>query len=134
MVRRFIYAAVAALAISACQSHNIEEVLLSRSDISMTMRGELQMAFNENTCQLGYNTSRHEFRVYDEALQNWFILRCSAKPTSEGQVIKATLEYATAGNTMTLSDLEFTVEKTSSDGLIWLWNKDKQIGIVVKAL
>ena len=134
MVRRFLYTAVAALALSGCQFQNIEEVLLNRSDISMTMKGALQMAFNENTCQLGYNTERNEFRVYDEALENWFFLRCSAKPTSEGQTLKATLEYTIAGSTKTLEDLEFTVEKTSSDDLIWLWNKDRQIGIVVKSL
>ena len=134
MVRRFIYAAVAALAISACQSHNIEEVLLSRSDISMTMRGELQMAFDENTCQLGYNTGRNEFRVYDEKFENYFILSCSAKPTTEGQKLTADLEYKAADGVKTLTGLEFTVESTNSDGLVWLWNRDKKIGIVVKSL
>ena len=134
MVRRFIYTAIAAVALSACQSQNIEEVLLSRSDISLTMKGSLQMAFNENTCQLGYNTGQNEFRVYDEKLENWFILRCSVQPTSEGQEIKATLEYTVKGETKSLSDLEFTVERTSSEGLIWLWNRDKKIGVVVKEL
>ena len=134
MVKKILHTVAATLALSACQPQNIDEVLLSRSDISLTMKGELQMAFDENVCQLGYNTGRNEFRVYDEKLANYFILRCSAKPTSEGQVIKATLEYTTSGNTKTLSDLEFTVEKTSSDDLIWLWNRDKQIGIVVKSL
>lgn len=134
MIRRFIYAGAVALALSSCQFYNIDEVLLSRNDISMTLKGELQMSFDENTCQLGYNTGRNEYRVYDEKLENWFILRCSAQPTSEGQEIKATLEYTVKGNTKTLNDLEFVVERTSSEGLIWLWNRDKQIGVVVKAL
>ena len=134
MFRRFIYAGAVALALSACQFQNIEEILLSRSDISLTMKGELQMAFDENTCQLGYNTGRNEYRVYDEKLENWFRLSCSAQPTSEGQEVNATLEYTVAGVTKTLTDLEFTVQRTSSDGLIWLWNRDKQIGIVVKSL
>ena len=98
------------------------------------MKGELEMTFDENTCQLGYNTGRNEFRVYDEKLANWFVLRCSAKPTSEGQKITADLEYTTADDVKTLTGLEFTVEDTNSDGFIWLWNRDKKIGIVVKSL
>ena len=134
MIRRFLYTTVAALSLSACQFYNIDEVLLSRSDISLTMKGELQMSFDQNTCQIGFNTGRNEYRVYDEKLENWFILRCSAQPTSEGQEIKATLEYTVKGDTKTLNDLEFVVERTSSEGLIWLWNRDKKIGVVVKAL
>ena len=121
------------LAFASCQ-YNVEEILLSRSDISLTMKGELEMTFDENTCQLGYNTGRNEFRVYDEKLANWFVLRCSAKPTSEGQKITADLEYTTADDVKTLTGLEFTVEDTNSDGFIWLWNRDKKIGIVVKSL
>ncbi len=133
MIRRFLYIAAAALTLAACK-YNTEEVLLSRNDISLTVKGELQMSFDENTCQLGYNTGRNEFRVYDENLENWFILRCSAKPTSEGQTITADLEYTTADGVKTLTGLEFKVENTSSDGLIWLWNRDKKIGVVVKVL
>ena len=121
------------LAFASCQ-YNVEEILLSRSDISLTVKGELEMTFDENTCQLGYNTGRNEFRVYDEKLANWFVLRCSAKPTSEGQKITADLEYTTADDVKTLTGLEFTVEDTNSDGFIWLWNRDKKIGIVVKSL
>ncbi len=134
MTRRFLIAGTAALVLSACQFQNIDEVLLNRSDISLTVKGNVQIAFNEHTYQLGYNTERHEFRVYDETLANYFILRCSAKPTSEGQVLKADLEYTTATDSKTISGLEFTVEKTSPEGLLWLWNKDRQIGVVIKNL
>ena len=134
MIRRFVYAGVIALAMTACQFQNIDEVLLTRSDISLTVKGELQMAFDENTCQLGYNTARNEFRVYDESLTNWFILKCSSPLTSEGQEFKADLEYKTSGEVKTLKDLTFTVESSNVDGLVWLWNRDKQIGIVVKSL
>lgn len=134
MIKRFIYAGAVALALSACQFYDVDEVLLSRSDISLTLKGALQISFDENTYQLGYNTERNEYRVYDEKLENWFILRCSAQPTSAGQELKATLEYTVKGDTKTLNNLELTVERTSSEGLIWLWCKDRKIGVVVKAL
>lgn len=132
-MKRIIFIALAALAISACR-YDVDEILLSRSDISLTIKGELQMSFNENTCQLGYNTGRNEFRVYDQMLLEWFIVRCSAKPTSEGQELTAELEYTTKADTRKLKGLKMEVQKISSDGLIWLWEKDKKIGIVVKSL
>ena len=92
------------------------------------------MSFDENTCQLGYNSARNEYRVYDENLANWYILKCSAQPTSEGQIVKADLEYTTEKDVKSLTDLEFSVEKTSSDGLVWLWNKERKIGIIIKNL
>ncbi len=122
---------IAAFALTACRQ-DIEEILLVRSDISLTVKGELLVSFNENTCQLGYNTGRNEYRVYDEKFANWFIVRCNARPTSEGQKITADLEYTTTKDTKKLSNLEFSVEKTSSDGHVWLWNKNKQIGIILK--
>lgn len=92
------------------------------------------MSFNENTCQLGYNTDRNEFRVYDEKLANWFIVSCSVRPTSEGQEVTADLEYTTPKDTKRLHDLELEVMKVSTDGLVWMWENDKKIGIVVKSL
>ena len=125
---------VAMIAATSCVDNMIDEVLLVRDDISLTIREELVMSFEENTCQMGYNSARNEYRVYDEKLENWYILRCSAKPTSEGQKVKADLEYAKEKDVKTLEGLDFSVEKTSSDGLVWLWNKDRKIGIVINNL
>lgn len=133
MRRYILYVGAALAALTAC-NENIDEVLLQRSDISLTVKGELMMSYDENTCQLGYNQERNEFRVYDDNIANWFIISCDAHPSSVGQEVTADLEYTTADDTKTYSNLEFSVEKTSSDGLIWLWCKDKQIGLVVKAL
>lgn len=133
MIKRLLYIIGAALALTACR-HDVDEVLLGRSDISLTIKDELLVSFNENTCQLGYNTDRNEFRVYDEKFANWFILKCSADPTSEGQKIKADLEYTTDKDVKSLTGLELSVVKTSQEGLIWLWEDEKKIGIIIKNL
>jgi hypothetical protein len=133
MIKRLLYIIGAALALTACR-HDVDEVLLGRSDISLTIKDELLVSFNENTCQLGYNTDRNEFRVYDEKFANWFILKCSADPTSEGKKIKADLEYTTDKDVKSLTGLELSVVKTSPEGLIWLWEDEKKIGIIIKNL
>ena len=124
---------LAMLCMTAC-GVDVEEVLLSRSDLSLTIKGETIISFDENTCQLGYNTGSNEYRVYDEKLTSWYIAKCSVMPTSEGQEIKVDLEYTTQKSIKSIKGLECKVEKISSDGLIWLWNKDRQIGIILKQL
>lgn len=133
MIKRMIYTTLAAVCLTSCM-YDVDEILLSRSDISLTIKGELKMAFDENTCQLGYNTERNEFRVYDEKLADYFIVRCSAKPDSEGQKLTVDLEYTTQTDVKTMKGLAFEVRKISSDGMIWLWENDRKTGIVVKAL
>ena len=122
------------LAATACIDNTLDQVLLVREDISLSVREQVLMSFDENTCQLGYNSARNEYRVYDENLANWYILRCSAKPTTEGQAIKADLEYTTDKDVKSLTGLEFSVEKTSSEGLVWLWSGERKIGIIIKNL
>lgn len=134
MVKRIIYIMAMMLAATACIDNTLDQVLLVREDISLSIREQVLMSFDENTCQLGYNSARNEYRVYDENLANWYILRCSAQPTSEGQTVKADLEYTTEKDVKSLTDLELSVEKTSSDGLVWLWNKERKIGIIIKNL
>lgn len=134
MAKRIIYIMAMMLAATACIDNTLDQVLLVREDISLSIREQVLMSFDENTCQLGYNSARNEYRVYDENLANWYILRCSAQPTSEGQTVKADLEYTTAKDVKSLTDMELSVEKTSSDGLVWLWNKERKIGIIIKNL
>lgn len=134
MAKRIIYILAMMLAATACIDNTLDQVLLVREDISLSVREQVLMSFDENTCQLGYNSARNEYRVYDEILANWYILRCSAQPTSEGQTVKADLEYTTEKDVKSLTNLEFSVEKTSSDGLVWLWNKERKIGIIIKNL
>ena len=134
MIKKLIYIMVSLALATGCVNNMIDQVLLVRDDISLTVKEEVMMSFDENTCQMGYNSARNEYRVYDEKLANWYILRCSAKPTSEGQKITADLEYTTDKDIKTLNNLEFSVEKTSAEGLVWLWNKDKKIGIIIKNL
>ena len=134
MAKRIIYILAMMLAATACIDNTLDQVLLVREDISLSVREQVLMSFDENTCQLGYNSARNEYRVYDENLANWYILKCSAQPPSEGQIVKADLEYTTEKDVKSLTDLEFSVEKTSSDGLVWLWNKERKIGIIIKNL
>jgi len=118
----------------SCVHTDFDEILLAKEDISLTVKGEEMMVFDRNSCQLGYNSSTNEFRVYDDNLGNMFILTCNAHPSTEGQTLKADLTWTTASSTKKRSGLNFTVKKISSDGLIWLWCDNERTGIIVKTL
>lgn len=122
------------LLVSSCMSYDMDEILLTRDDISMTLKGDLCVAFDPLTCQLGYNPDKNEFRVYDDVIGNFFVLRCNKTPDTEGMTLTATINYTTSSSTTSLSGLSFSVERLDSDGTVWMWNSSKKIGIVVKKL
>lgn len=120
--------------LSSCDRFQPEELLLPKSDISLTIKGEDQIRYDQKTWQLGHNAEKNEFRAVNDKLTDWMILRCNATPSTVGQSVTAYLEYTTSNDTKKLNALTFTVEKTSPEDLIWLWNDDKKIGVVVKDL
>lgn len=126
--------AVTMTLLSSCDRFQPEELLLPKSDISLTIKGEDQIRYDQKTWQLGHNAEKKEFRAVNDKLTDWMILRCNATPSTVGQSVTAYLEYTTSNDTKKLNALTFTVEKTSPEGLIWLWNDDKKIGVVVKDL
>ena len=83
----------------SCIQTDFDEILLAKEEISLTVKGEEMMVFDRNSCQLGYNSSTNEFRVYDDNLGNMFILTCNAHPSTEGQTLKADLTWTTASST-----------------------------------
>ena len=122
------------ISVISCVGPQPDEVLLPRTEISLTIKGETIMELDPATCQIGYNSERNEFRLVDNKVSDWVIFRSDAVPTDVGQKVKASLEYTSRSNIKTMTDLTFSVEKTAPDGTVWLWNKDRQIGIILKQL
>ena len=120
--------------ITGCVGPQPDEVLLPRTEISLTVKGETIMEFDPFTCQIGYSSERNEFRLTSDNLANWLVFRSDTTPTDVGQEVKASLEYTSKKDIIKHDDLAFSVEKTAPDGTTWLWNKEKKIGIIIKVL
>lgn len=121
------------LLFSSCTSKSeMAEALLQSQDISITWKGNVQVSYNPETFQLGYGSANNEYRVYDDKLAYWFIVRCSEKPTSEGQIVNAYISWTGANKTYECKDTKLTVKKTDSTGLIWLWSQAESLGIIIK--
>lgn len=133
-MKRAITIIFAAILLAGCQEYDIEEILLQREDISLTIKGDEVLVYDEETFQLGYSSEKNEFRVFDDNLANWFVLKCSARPSTEGQEVKADLSWTSPNTTRTRKGLTFTVERTGPGGFIWLWCETEAAGVVVREL
>ena len=108
------------------------EFLLSQEEISLSWKNAVQIKYDSASYQMGYNDKNFEYRIYDDKIANWFSVRCSEKPISEGQTIMADVQWTGSKSTMTFTEIEFKVEKVDEDGLVWLSNTTNSIGIVIK--
>lgn len=133
IVRNILFA-VLLMSAASCRKYDVDAILLERDDISLTIKGSLCLAYDPLTCQLGYNDSRNEFRVYDDLIGNMFIVACNKNPDTEGMSLKADVVYTMPSSTKTLNGLEFMVRKIAPDGRVWMWNDSKKVGVVVKSI
>lgn len=133
-MKRFLAISAILMTAAGCCRYDVDEVLLMRDDISLTQKGTVMMSYDPLSCQMSHDKATNTFRVYDDMIANWFIVKCSERPDNEGQELTADVTWTTAKDTKTEKELKFTVEKTDAQGQIWMWNKSKKIGIVIKNL
>lgn len=131
MMKRIIIFAILVLAAS-CQPAPEQDTLLSQSEISLTWKGVTQLTYSGKDCQMAFNDRDIEYRVYDDNLTNWFIVRCSQKPMAEGETIVADVSWTGEKSIKSFTGKTFTVVKTDEQGLVWLKNSSDKIGIIIK--
>lgn len=132
-MKRLIFVLVIAFAAS-CSPYDIDEVLLMRDEVSMTVKGKTEFSYNPLTCQMSHNAATDEYRMFDDKISKWVIVRCRQRPSHEGQEVVADLTWTSDSSIKTMNDLSFKIEKTDDSGTIWMWCRKKSIGIVIKNL
>lgn len=123
-----------ALTAIGCNRYDIDEILVSRNDISLTWKGVEQFSYDPATCQMGFNASKNEFRAQADNLSEWYIIRLSEMPETEGDETEADISWTGPSDTRSMKGLEFKVKKVSEDGMIWLWCKSAKIGVTIRKL
>ena len=131
-MKRYLTIIFTAVMFTSCADVNIDEVLLGSTDISVSLKGKVQYTFNPDKGQAAYDRESNLYRYFDDDLGSWFEIKCSTRPATEGEVIKADIDWATKTSFRTEEGMDFTVEKTDETGMIWLWNDSEDIGIIIK--
>ena len=67
-------------------------------------------------------------------MANYFIVKCSARPTDEGQELTADVQWTMISSIKRFERIRFEVKKVSADGYVWMWSRTHNIGVVVKKL
>ena len=134
IMKRILILIIVAAAAMGCKKYDVDEILLEREDISLTIKGRLIYSFNPVTDQVGYNANDNIFRMYSDDLGNWVTLKCRTSVPENGHKVKADLMYTASTTTKTHNGITFSVTKRSQDGRIWLWSDDEKIGLIVREL
>ena len=129
-----IVLAAAAALFCGCVKYDVYEILLARDDLSLTWKGEEQLSYDPLTWQTGCNVGRGEYRVHDDNMANYYIVRCKDRPVYEGQDVYADVEWTVRSNIKRYEGVRLTVMKTDGEGKIWLWSRTQKIGVVVKEI
>lgn len=116
----------AALAICSC-SRTLEpdSMWVGGTGMELNVAGTVIHKYDPLTWQLGYNPSAREFRVFDDSMKNYYIVTCSAIPSSTGQKLEATVIWSSGSSTQSAKG-KFEVAKAQGD-TYWLWCGDKKI-------
>ena len=132
-ILKYMAVLAAVLLMGSCMQYDVTEVLLSRNDISLTVKGNPVFVYQPDNCQVAFNTKRNEYQAMNDDGSEYYVLRAYQTLSSLGQEFSADLRYTESGKEKSEKDLTFRIEKISnSEGLVWLWCSSDNIGIVIK--
>lgn len=132
MMKRFTIFFAALMVLTGCVQYDIDEILLAKTEISISLRGQVIYDFDPCKGQYAYIPSSNEYRMMDDDAKSWLVVRFDQKPNIEGDKVIASAEWKTKSKIGKVDDVEFKVERVSGDGLIWLWSGDEKMGLIIK--
>ena len=123
-------------ALAACEeNHGMDPEMLNAEGLSLEVNGRIVQNFAESQCQMTFSPSRNEFRVGDDKMTEYYILKCNKVPTAKGETLNVDLSWTQSGSLQSRSGLRFVVEKIGDDGRVWLWDeKDAIAAIIYKSI
>lgn len=135
MKKRLIILLLIPLLMAAeCRHNQPDPIVLSDSTPQLSVQGKVLFRFEENTCQLGYNRERAEFRMHTDNMSDYVLVNLDHIPSSVGEEVTAEeISWTTAYDIEYRMKIILEVLKLE-DGNIWLWSSRDQMALVVREL
>ena len=134
-MRNYIFILALVLLFTGCKKKvEMDLEMYNSNQVSLMVKGKKVFLYDDGTCQLGYNSSKRQFRAGNDDMTSYFVLTCSETPRSQGQEIRADIQWTSGSSVKSTNGLTFKVEKYDNTGLVWLWNSTDKTGAVVKIL
>ena len=124
---------ILALVVCSCDRNKEMQALVQDGTVRLTVGGVTQFTYDPSTCQMGFCREKGEFRMGTDNMSDYFILKVSAIPTSEGEVVSGDLVWTTWSSIQSKNRIALEAVKLEGDK-IWLWNSSTRIGAVVRVL
>ncbi len=133
-VRRTILLTVALVALlSGCDRSGARNAFVESGEIRLQVGRVVQFRYDPLKCQMSFNRDRKEFRIQTDNVSDFYAVRLSEIPVSEGQTLSADLSWTTATDVLNRKNLALRVVKTEGEK-IWLWSDSGRIGLSVVIL
>lgn len=129
--------ALVSLSVSGCVNgvSGLEQSFVEHDTMHLAVKGDIVLAYNPNNCQCAFSPSSAEFKVCEDNMKDYYILRCNRVPSEVGDNVKCDIEWTTYDNVKKRNNLDFKLVKSDqSSGTIWLWCSSARIGAAVRIL
>ena len=132
----YISGIIALICICGCDKRQeMQEAIMGTHNVLLNVRGTTVFSYDENKCQLAYNTERNEYRAMADDMSSWFVLKTQARMTTLDQEFDADLVYKTSKDKDEKSEKNRTfriIKIDNSSGLVWLNCSSRNINMVVR--
>ena len=131
-MKRCLIFMLAVLSFTACVRYDINEVLLARTDVSLTSKGKPLYSFDSRSGQMTINADRTLFRYISDDLSSWMEVKCQSRPGGIEDKFIADVKWKSSLSEGEEKGLEFEIKQTDGTGMIWLWNNANNIGLIIR--
>lgn len=131
-MRKVLIFMLAALSLSACVEYDINEVLLVHTEVSLSHKGKNQYTFNSALGQMSLNADKTVYRYLSDDLKTWMEVNCQSKPGGVGEKVIADVRWKSRTSDGDEKNLTFEIKQTDGSGMIWLWDSENNIGLVIR--
>lgn len=125
---------LATLMTHACTDPGAEDLEFATHDeIRLEVNGRMVMEYDENTCQIGFNRDRCEFRIMSDTASDYFTVKLDKIPSSSGETLDGTVKWTTETTVETRHNIALRVVKLEGDR-IWLRDTNGRIAVCLRLI
>ena len=128
---------VSILSVTGCINGNteLEQRFTQFDGMHLSVKGDVVLEYNTLYWQCAFSPSSAEFKVCEDNMRDYYILRCNRVPATIGDKVSCDLEWTTYSDVKERKNLDFRLVKADPDtGIMWLWCSSARIGAAVKEL
>ena len=97
--------------------------------------GKTVLSYEPLTCQRSVSSSRLDYRIFKDDLSAYYTVSLGSLPKKGGQEISGcSVKWTGTDKLYSLSGITLKVKAINSDEIVWLWDEDDQLAIVLQLL